>query len=80
MLEIGKLYVVKTMYGNYWLFKKNERRDLTACDSSLCLNDMSTWTSSTRVCDDSQIEWIKRASRNYVSIWNRKFNDNIELV
>lgn len=40
---------------------------------------MSTWTSSTRVCDDSQIEWIKPASRNYVSIWNRMFDDNIKM-
>lgn len=79
MLEIGKLYVVKTMYGNCWLFKKNERRDLTACNLSLCLNDMSTWTSSTRVCDDCQIKWIKSASRNYIVIWNRVFNDNVRL-
>ena len=31
------------------------------------------------VCDDCQIKWIKSASRNYIVVWNRVFNDNVRL-
>ena len=80
MLEIGKLYVVKTNIGNYWLFKKNANRWITGCSQALRLNDMDCWYSSTYICDDSQIEWIKPANRNHIVIWNRMFNDNVEMV
>ena len=54
--------------------------DVELVDGKFYFVEVERWEDGGRICDDSQIEWIKRASRNYVSIWNRKFNDNIELV
>ena len=31
------------------------------------------------VCSDSEIKWLKPANENYIAIWNREFNDNVEL-
>lgn len=80
MSEIGKLYVVKTKRGNCWLFERKKGSRVTCCSRALCLNDMTCWPSSTYICDDSQIEWIKHASHNHIVIWNRILNDNVSLV
>ena len=32
-----------------------------------------------RICSDDCIAWIKPASRNHVSIWNRMFDDNLKM-
>ena len=78
MLEIGKLYVVKSVYYT-WLFKKSSGLSITTFSRCLCLDDNERWEDGGRICGDSDIAWIKPASRNYVSIWNRMFDDNIKM-
>ena len=76
MLEEGKIYIVKVDSGNVWLFKKYRgmlHADKQAgCSHALCLEEGY-------ICRDSEIVWIKPANENYLAIWNRVFNDNIEL-
>lgn len=83
MLEEGKIYRVKVNSGNVWLFKKYrcilyaDKR--TGCYNALCLEDMYKAIGEGYVCRDSEIVWIKPANENYLAIWNRVFNDNIEM-
>lgn len=83
MLEEGKIYLVKTTRGSIWLFKKylgcHFRNKITGCKSALCLDDMYKTNDDGYVCNDSEIEYLKKANENYIAIWNREFNDNIEL-
>lgn len=83
MLEEGKIYIVKVNSCNVWLFKKY--RGLlhadkhTGCSCALCLEDMDKYREEGYVCSDSEIKWLKPANENYIAIWNREFNDNVEL-
>lgn len=83
MLEEGKIYLVKTTRGSFWLFKKylgrHFRNKITGCNSAICLDDMYKTNDDGYVCNDSEIEYLKHANENYIAIWNRVFNDNIEL-
>lgn len=82
MLEEGKIYLLKTTHGSVWLFKKYSecfRNKMTSCYRSICIDDMYKTNSVGYVCRDDEIMWIKPASENYIAIWNREFNDNVEL-
>ena len=82
MLEEGKIYIVKVSGGSVWLFKKRyglHSDRTTGCNCAICLEDMYTTHDEGYVCRDSEIVWIKIANENYIAIWNRVFNDNIEL-
>jgi hypothetical protein len=67
-----------------WLFKKYRgilRADQqTGCFNSLCLEDMDEYPGESYVCRDSEIVWLKPANKNYIAMWNRVFNDNVELL
>ena len=82
MLEEGKIYIVKVSSGNVWLLKKHYglySDRIAGCNCAVCLEDMYTTHCECYVCRDSEIVWIKPANENYIAIWNRVFNDNIEL-
>ena len=83
MLEDGKIYLVNVNSGNLWLFKKYRgvlhADKQTGCLNALCLEDMDKYREEGYVCSDIEIMWIKPASENYIAIWNRAFNDNVEL-
>lgn len=83
MLEEGKIYLVKTTHGHVWLFKKYLGRHfsnkITGCHGALCLDDMFKSNDEGYVCNDSEIMYLKNANNNYLAIWNREFDDNIEL-
>ena len=83
MLEEGKIYLVKTTRGSFWLFKKylcrHFRNKITGCNSAICLDDMYKTNDDGYVCNDSEIEYLKKANENYIAIWNREFDDNITL-
>ena len=83
MLEEGKIYIVKVDGGNVWLFKKYRgvlhADKHTGCSCALCLEDMYKYREGGYVCSDSEIKWLKPANENYIAIWNREFDDNIEL-
>jgi hypothetical protein len=83
MLEEGKVYLVKTTRGSIWLFKKylgiHFRNKITGCHGALCLDDMYKTNEEGYVCRDDEIMWIKPANENYLAIWNRVFNDNIDI-
>ena len=82
MLEEGKIYLLKNTRGSVWLFKKylgffSDRISGSSC--ALCLDDMYKAIEVGYVCRDNEIAFIKNANENYIAIWNRVFNDNIEL-
>lgn len=83
MLEEGKIYIVKVNSGNVWLFKKYRGMlhsdQQTSCSHALYIEDMYKATEEGYVCRNSEIVWLKPANENYIAIWNRVFNDNIEL-
>ena len=83
MLEEGKIYLLKTTRGSVWLFKKYLgrclRNKITGCSRALCLDDMFKTNYGGYVCNDSEIAYLNKANENYIAIWNRVFNDNIEL-
>lgn len=80
MLEEGKLYVVVTLRGNHWLFKKRASSSmLTGCYSAYSVNHDFCSLHSSHVCEDYEVFSIKPASSNYIAIWNRKFNDNLKF-
>lgn len=83
MLEEGKIYLVKTTRDSVWLFKKYLgtylRNHITGCSMALCLDDMFKTYHEGYVCNDSEIAYLKNANENYIAIWNREFNDNIEI-
>lgn len=82
MLEEGKIYLVKTTFGDVWLFKKYTggfRDKITRCNGALCLDDMFKTNLVGYVCHNSDIEYYKNANENYIAIWNRVFNDNVEI-
>ena len=82
MLEEGKIYLVKTTYENVWLFKKHLglfSDKITGCHGALCIDDTYKTDEEGYICNDSDIVWIRPANENYIAIWNREFNDNIEL-
>lgn len=78
MLEVGKLYVVKTSHYT-WLFKKSAGHYITTCSRCVCLDDTTLFEDYGTVCGDDNIVWIKPASRNYIVVWNRILNDNVNL-
>ena len=83
MLEEGKVYLLKTTRGSVWLFKKYLgffSDKISGCSCALCLDDMYKTNDKGYVCRDSEIAYIKVANENYIAIWNRVFNDNIEMV
>lgn len=82
MLEEGKIYLLKTTRGSVWLFKKYLgffSDKISGCSCALCLEDMYTTHDEGYVCRDNEIACIKDSNENYLAIWNRVFNDNIEL-
>lgn len=83
MLEEGKIYIVKVNSCNVLLFKKYRgvlcADKQTGCSCALCLEDMDKDREEGYVCSDSEIKWLKPANENYIAIWNRAFNDNVEL-
>jgi hypothetical protein len=83
MLEEGNIYIVKVNSGNVWLFKKYKGMyncdKQTGCSRSLCLTDMYRSVEESYICRNNEIVWIKPANENYLAIWNRVFNDNVEL-
>ena len=82
MLEEGKIYLVKITRGSVWLFKKYMgffSDKISGCICALCLDDMYKAIEEGYVCRDGEIAWIKPANENYIAIWNRAFNDNVEL-
>lgn len=83
MLKEGKVYLLKTTRGSVWLFKKYLghyfRNHIAGCNMALCLDDMYKTNNDGYVCRDDEIMLIKPASENYIAIWNRAFNDNVEL-
>lgn len=82
MLEEGKIYLLKTTRGSVWLFKKYLRffsDKISGCSCALCLYDMYKAIEEGYICSDSEIVWIKPANENFIAIWNREFNDNIEM-
>ena len=83
MLKEGKIYLVNVNSGNLWLFKKYRgvlhADKQTGCLNALCLEDMDKYPGECYVCRDSEIVWIKPTNENYIAIWNRAFNDNVEL-
>lgn len=80
MLEEGNLYVVKSKFSGWtWLFKKRNGANITNHVGSICLDDMYINSVEGFVCEDNDIEYLKPANENYIAIWNREFNDNVEL-
>lgn len=83
MLEEGKIYIVKVNSGNVWLFNKYRGMlhadKQTSCSHALYLEGMYRCIEEGYVCRDGEIAWIKPANENYIAIWNRAFNDNVEL-
>lgn len=83
MLKEVKIYLVNVNSGNLWLFKKYRgvlhADKQTGCLNALCLEDMDKYPGECYVCRDSEIVWIKPTNENYIAIWNRAFNDNVEL-
>ena len=82
MLEEGKIYIVKVNSGNVWLFKKHyglHSDKITCCNCAVYLEDMYTTNDEGYICRDSEIVNLKLANVNYIAIWNRVFNDNIEM-
>lgn len=83
MLEEGNIYIVKLFNGSVWLFEKSiyevysDKR--TSCSRAFCLTSMYKSVREGFVCYNDEIEWIKPANENYIAIWNREFDDNIEL-
>lgn len=83
MLEEGKVYLLKTTRGSVWLFKKYLgffSDKISGCSCTLCLDDMYKAIESGYVCPNSEIAYIEIANENYLVIWNREFNDNVEMV
>lgn len=81
MLEKGKIYIVQTRCSGWtWLFKKRNGANITSHVGSICLDDMYINSVVGYVCYDDDIEYIKPANNNYIAIWNRAFNDNVELL
>lgn len=79
-LEDGRLYIVKTDSNSHWLFRKKDNLFITSRYMSICLNDNYIGSGEGYVCEDSQVIDIKHASSNYEAMWNRTFNDNVEMV
>lgn len=89
-LEIGKVYYVVTTNRDHshWLFKKDVVSPRTNCDAlttcryCMCLdNDYTNRRGdASHLCIDSDIRDLRIANRNYIALWNKTFNDNIELV
>lgn len=82
MLEEGKVYLVKTTRGSVWLFKKYMgffSDQISGCSCALCLDDMSKYREDGHICRNNEIAYIKPANENYLAIWDRVFNDNVEL-
>lgn len=81
MLEEGKIYLVKTTSNNRWLFKKEltffDR--ITSCRMGMCLKSDYYSTDALYICLDNDIVDICLANENQIAMWNKKFNDNVEL-
>lgn len=87
-LEIGKVYYTEVDCDglDHWLFKKDVASPktnveaITSCRYCMCLdNNHRNYGGASHVCDDADIKVLKPANPNYIAIWNRTFNDNIEI-
>ena len=76
-LEVGRLYIVKTAYGSHWLFRKKDNFHIASCNMAICLDDNYIGRNGNRVCNDSEVVYIKPSNANYEAIWNRTFNANV---
>ena len=88
-LEIGKVYYVDIDCDglDHWLFKKDVASPkthvnaITSCRYCMCLdNGYLNNGNASHLCNDMEIKVLKPANLNYIAIWNRTFNDNIEMV
>ena len=82
MLEEGKIYIVKTISGSTWLFKKCTKEfgdKICGRSDSLCIDTMCCLYGSGYVCCDNEVVYVKPANENYIAMWNRVFNDNVVL-
>ena len=82
MLEEDRIYLLKTTHGSVWLFKKYiapHIYEISSCSHAICLDDMYKTYNVCYVCNDNEIAHLKYANENYIAIWNREFNDNIDL-
>ena len=88
-LEIGKVYYVEVdgfLGMTHWLFKKDvtcPRTNIEAITSCrFCMRidgNHCNYGGASHVCGDAAIKVLKPANPNYIAIWNRTFNDNIEI-
>lgn len=82
-LREGSIYLVKTSSNNTWLFKKlshgRDNGNKTGCSCALCLTDMYKSEEPSYVCHNNEIKYLKEANANHIAIWNREFDDNVEL-
>ena len=62
MLEEGKIYLVKTTRGSFWLFNKylvrHFRNKITGCNSAICLGDMYKTNDDGYVCRP-YVDWAR---------------------
>lgn len=82
MLEIGKIYYVLTYGLNEFLFSKVEGRYKTACSKWMDVKRNHVYDGykgDVLVVFDEHIRKLRLANRNEIAIWNRTFNDNIEI-
>ena len=88
-LEIGKVYYVEVDGDGFdhWLFKKDVVSPITSinaiasCRYCMCLdNGYRNNGGASRLCRNTDIKVLKPANLNHIAIWNRVFNDNIEIV
>lgn len=81
MLDKGKIYCVKTTSNNRWLFKKELTSSdmITSCRMGMCLKSDYYSTDAILVCPDNDIVDICLANENQIAMWNKTFNDNVEL-
>lgn len=88
-LEIGKVYYVKIDCDglDHWLFKKDVASPrtnveaITSCRYCMCIDgNHCNYGGASHVCNDYEIRDLRIANPNYIAIWNRTFNDNVEMV
>lgn len=81
MLEEGKIYLVKTTSNYRWLFKKELTcfDMITSCRMGMCLKSDYYSVDAQYICTDNAIVDICLANENQIAMWNKTFNDNVEL-
>lgn len=82
-LEIGKVYYVLTSGFNEYLFSKVEGRYKTTCSKWMEVKRnhfYDGYKGDVLLVYDEFIRNLRLANRNEIAIWNRTFNENIEMV